>query len=104
MRQTDAVYILHNNEMSLPTNYWGGKAISIILIKDTPLCLNSKGKTKFWIKVTVKIQQHIMISILLWQYFSIIRPSPGQHSEIRCTISGYHVLWDLMLLTRCTQK
>jgi len=34
--------------------------------------------------------------------FRFIRQSSGQHSEIWCTISVYHVLWDPILLTGCT--
>jgi len=37
-------------------------------------------------------------------HFSLIRPSSGQHSEIWATISAYYVLWDPILLTRCTKK
>jgi len=35
-------------------------------------------------------------------YFCLIRPSSGQNLEIWGTISAYHVLWDPILLTRCT--
>jgi hypothetical protein len=37
-------------------------------------------------------------------YFGLIRPSSGQHSEICGAINACHVLWDAMLLARCTLK
>jgi len=34
--------------------------------------------------------------------FGLIRQSSGQHSEISGAVSACHVLWDPILLTRCT--
>jgi len=41
-------------------------------------------------------------SFIVATCFGLIRPSSGQHSEMWGTISAYYVLWNPILLTRCT--
>jgi len=61
-------------------------------------------------KVTHSIQSLCQNATTVYKYlyfivaacFILIRPSSGQHSVIQGTVSEYQVLWDPILLKRCT--
>jgi len=46
----------------------------------------------------------ILVSYYGNMFQSLFRPSSGQRTQVKGTISAYYVLWDTILFTRCMQS